>query len=742
MKKHFVLSIISILFVFTCQSQTTQFAWSKQVGGTITPFTGTDLAVDFAGNVYTTGTFRGTIDFDPGSAVYSINSVGTTNNNFNAFITKSDNFGNLVWAHNIAGVSVGVSICVDNSGCVLVTGRFSGTIDFDPDTITSFFLSSVSSQDIFISKFDPYGNFIWAKRLGSLSGNEGVSVTTDINGYVYVSGHNHSPMDYDPGPGIYIPSYSGKTAFVLKLDGAGSFVWAKGFTCSYQIWATSVSVDLSGNVIVAGWFEGTADFDPDTLSSNIHISSGYRDIFSLKLNSAGNLVWVNCIGGINNDEAHSAAVDLLGSTYLIGSFQGTVDFDPSVTVNNMSSTILHGIFICKFDSIGTLVWAKKIDGNSYYTTYHTLDLKVDEESNIYATGRFVGTTDFDPGVNVFNLVASSTTDAFTLKLNSSGDFVWAYNIGDPSWIAATSIALDDFGNVYTSGRFQGTVDFDPDSTNYFLTSTYENDYFVMKMLQRIPTTSSVNVWECDSMISPSGNYIWNQSGIYEDTILNMFGLDSVISINLTIMNSTSQTVYQDACFSYDFNGTILYNSGTYYDTLQTYNGCDSLVTLHLNFIEIDTSVTQNANELTANAIGASYQWLDCANGLAPVAGATSQSFTPSVNGSYAVVVSENGCADTSSCYTVNTIGYPVRDPLSNIKIYPNPTFDKLSIDLGKPFDEAKIEVINLSGQTVIEKEIKNKQQLLIPLPSLTAGEYLVKISIPKKQAVVKWIIIE
>lgn len=722
-------------------SQEINFAWATQVGGTTQYYFGTDLVIDQTGNVYTTGPYRGSIDFEPGSAVNILtSSLYFLGYECNAFITKSDNFGNLVWAKSLSGASTGNSLCVDSAGNVYVTGRFSGTVDFDPDTATTYYLSTSGSDDIFICKFNPSGNLIWAKKLGNVSQDNGLSITTDNNGNLYISGHNHSPMDYDPGSAVFTPAYNGFTAFVLKLDWAGNFVWAKGFTCNYQIWATSVSVDVSGNVIVAGWFDGTADFDPDPLISNIHSSTGMRDIFVVKLNSIGNLIWVNCIGGYNNDEAHSVTTDFLGNVYFIGSFYGTADFDPGAAVCNLSSTTLYGICICKFDPTGTLTWAKKIDGNSFYITYNMLDIKCDNETNIYATGRFAGTTDFDPGAGVFNLSACGTIDAFTLKLNSAGNFIWAYNIGGSSGTETTSVAIDDIGNVYTSGTFRGTADFNPDTSNYSLSAANETDYFIMKMIQRISTNNTLSATVCDSMVSPSGNYTWDQTGTYTDTIPNMFGLDSIITIYLTILNSTSQIVNKEACYYYDFNGSTLFNSGTYYDTIQNSNGCDSIITLNLTIVEVDNSVVQNANELTAIAVGASYQWIDCNNGFAPVQGATNQTFTPTVNGSYAVIIYQNGCVDTSTCYTVSTIGNPIKETAATIKIYPNPTLDQLLLDLGQPFKHIKIEVINAIGQVVIEKEYRLRQNFAISLLQLQTGEYLVKVYLPEKQPFVQKII--
>lgn len=173
-----------------------------------------------------------------------------------------------------------------------------------------------------------------------------------------------------------------------------------------------------------------------------------------------------------------------------------------------------------------------------------------------------------------------------------------------------------------------------------------------------PSASSLIASACDSYTAPSGAILMT-SGNYTDVIPNATGCDSTISIDLTVNYSIIDTDVQTACGSFTWIDGNTYSTSTQTDWIgQTVNGCDSVISLDLTIVPLpDNSVTQNNATLQANAIGATYQWLDCDNSYSPVTGAVSQYFTPSATtGNYAVVVTQNGCSDTSSCYLVDFTG--------------------------------------------------------------------------------------
>jgi hypothetical protein len=238
------------------------------------------------------------------------------------------------------------------------------------------------------------------------------------------------------------------------------------------------------------------------------------------------------------------------------------------------------------------------------------------------------------------------------------------------------------------------------------------------------SASSQSITTCNSYTVPSGDETYTASGTYMDTIPNMAGCDSIITVNLTILNSSTSTQNITACDSYTVpSGNQTYTaSGTYMDTIPNMAGCDSIITLNVTINTVDTSVTDNGGAtLTANAAGAAYMWIDCSNNQ--VVG-TGQSYMATVNGTYAVIVTQNSCSDTSSCYSIMSVG--AKEQLaSRIDLYPNPTQGKLTIKCSSQ-EKLWIEITNILGETV-QSEVMTAALNSLDIAG-DAGVYFVKIS--------------
>ncbi len=180
-------------------SSTGTLTWARQMAGT-EQGAGRGIVTDAVGSVYTTGHFRGTVDFDPGVDPYDLTSAGEND----AFISKLDAAGNFVWARQFGGGSHDLSKAIDLSddGCIYTTGYFTNTVDFDPGVGTYDF-TSAGDEDIFVSKLDPAGNFVWARQMGggSLESGWGIAVASDES--VYTVGYFQSTADFDPGSGTF-----------------------------------------------------------------------------------------------------------------------------------------------------------------------------------------------------------------------------------------------------------------------------------------------------------------------------------------------------------------------------------------------------------------------------------------------------------------------------------------------------------------------------------------------------------
>lgn len=452
------------------------FLWARSFGGTSFDF-GSSLTVDASGNIYTTGKFQGTADMDPGAGTSNHTASGVFGN---LFVQKMDSDGNFLWAKSIGGSGDDGSSCVslDVSGNIFITGTFQETVDFDPDAGTNN-LTAIGYYDVFVLKMDANGNFLWAKGFGSLLDDRGVSLATDASGNVYTTGIFQEIVDFDPGTGTNNLTPNGQhDIFVQKMDAGGNFLWVKSFGGENVEGVNDLVLDASGNVYTTGSFGAVVDFDPGAGISNIK-ATGDTDIFVQKLNADGDFLWTKSFGGAIYDAGGLIAVDALGNIYSTGQFQSALDVNPSATVFNLQAKgVGADIFVQKMDAAGNFLWAKSFGG---LEDDRSVAIAVDPSGNVYTTGIFQDTGDFDPGTGTSTLTANGNADIFIQKLDANGNFVWAKSFGGSSDDTVSSLAIDASGNVFTAGAFQGTVDFDPGSGINNFTANGNHDAFVQKM---------------------------------------------------------------------------------------------------------------------------------------------------------------------------------------------------------------------------------------------------------------------
>ena len=492
---------------FTCTTYTQTFTqtgltgtptWSVSggtlpVGTTLSPTTG------ILSGMPASGTFNFTISVTDGNCIQSkAHSITIQGANLN-----------LTWANNIqTGLGDYNNFTVDNVGNIYHIGAFKGTADFDPGTgvfnMTTNVHYGTYDEEIFVSKLDPLGNFLWAKRMVSLNTantnplrSRGNSIKVDNVGNIYITGKFEGIVDFDPGVGIFnltsTPSSNGSVydnnVFISKLDASGNFIWAKQMGADLStsptqygyINAHSLVLDALGNVYTTGYFRNTIDFDPGI--GNFNLTGGGTFISKLDMN--GNFILAKKIGGVG----FSIALDSSGNIYTTGLFGGTADFDPNLGIVNMVSAGNDDVFISKLDNGGNFVWAKRM--GSYGSDVGSA-ITVDASGNIYTTGSFQYTGDFDPGVSVLNLISAGNTDVFISKLDMNGNFVWAKSMGGTTWDSSSGITVDVTGNVYTVGEFTDIVDFNPNSGVFNLNSLGDTDGFISKL-------------------DMNGNFVWAKS---------------------------------------------------------------------------------------------------------------------------------------------------------------------------------------------------------------------------------------
>lgn len=427
--------------------------------------------------------------------------------------------------------------------------------------------------------------------------------------------------------------------------------------------------------------------------------------------------------------------------YVVGEYTGTVDFDPGVGVQTQTGEGSGDIYIQKLDTAGNFQWAKSI-GNS--SIDRGISIATDYFSNAYVTGVFSGTVDFDPDATAVNeLIGEGNLDAFVLKLDENGAFDWVFPLGGNGLDQGNSITSDQFGTtIWTAGSFSGTVDFDPTGVTNSISSAGISDGFIQKINQAVgclPTFDQLIPVVCngETYTSPSGNYSWNQSGAYSDTLTNTNGCDSILTIDLTVLSpiigQTSVLIcagdtYQSPSGNYSWN-----QAGMFTDTISAAAGCDSVISIDLSVISIDNSVLQQENVLNANQTGATYQWVDCDANNAPIAGETNATYTALMNGNYAVEITLQNCTVTSICYEVNSIGI---DELYdfNAKTYPNPTSGQLTIEMAEDSKEFELRILNPLGQVIETAVVFEKMHIQLPEEK---GVYFLQLSNEERETIVR-----
>jgi hypothetical protein len=305
----------------------------------------------------------------------------------------------------------------------------------------------------------------------------------------------------------------------------------------------------------------------------------------------------------------------------------------------------------------------------------------------------------------------------------------AYYTFNQGIAAGTNTGITTLTNGATSNN--GTLN------NFALMGSSSNWVTGKALVQPTPSVGVDTVVACDSLLSPSGSYVWTTNGNYTDTITSLLGCDSIVNVNLTLNNSSSGQLAANGCNSYTSpSGNYIWtSSGTYLDKIPNAQGCDSVLTINLTITSIDDYVLQNGVYLTANMTGANYQWLDCTNGFSPISGATNRTYQATANGSYAVQITQNGCSDTSDCYNITTVSVP-ENHSNLLAVYPNPAKNKLVVEFGATVEQANLSLLDMTGKTVMRELFKHTPKAVLNL-NCASGIYFLKVEMGSKQIVKK-----
>lgn len=645
--------------------------WIKNAGSTKPDYI-TAITNDGIGNLYITGTNDGT----GGPIIFGTTTL-TPVSPSEIFIAKIDTNGNFLWAKKAggSGLKYSNSITADASGNIYVTGSYkTNLITFGTNTLVPI----SGSEDIFITKLDANGNFLWAKRAGGAGIDIGKGICTDISGNLYVTGQCSTAVFGS----TTITSAGTVDAFITKLDASGNFIWATRGGGIILDYGSSITTDASSNIYITGVFSSSvATFG----STNLTTTQGNTTMFISKLDNNGNFLWskkaVSTSTISSSSYGNTIKCGITGNIYVGGEFGTNISLGTTTLSSIYSSGIeyLDG-FITKVDANGNFLWAKKIggQGNDYINK-----LTTDSNDNIYAVGTFSGTTST---FGTYSL-SSSSNDIFITKIDNNGGVLWVKKAGSNTNDEGTSITVLNNG-IYFSGNFTSTIN------SLSLLPIYNSgwsDILVSKIGPRLYSNQAT--------LTCNNTYTWNgttysSSGVYSNTLTNMSGCDSISSLILTLYPSpiiNANATNTNVCSG---NSVILSGSGanTYTWTGGITNGVAFVPTVSNTYSVIGTDLNGCINTNT-------------------------------------ITIFVSPCTNISEALLQNVF-----------KIIPNPFTEELILKFENYSDnDYDVVITDILGKT-IQKYKTDSSELVLKLDYLNSGIYYLNISDRNKNSTIKKVI--
>ncbi|PYR46555.1 MAG: hypothetical protein DMF89_21485 [Acidobacteria bacterium] len=409
--------------------------WVRQFGG---PNAG-DVAIGRAsaldpfGNVVLAATQIGTGNYG-GTSVTGTSSLDLP------VVAKYSASGQLLWVRmfvtTTGSQAIPTAVTTDIDGAVLIAGWFTYTVDFGTGPLTS-----AGGPDVFVAKYSPTGTPLWAKRFGSTSADKALALDIDVNGAIYVTGLFAGSVDF--GSGAPLVSAGSSDAFVAKYDTNGNGIWAKRFGGTLVDAAASIAIDGTGNIVVGGYFQGTATFDGTSL-----VSAGGKDMFVVTLGTDGHVTRLTSYGGTGDDEVRGVAVDGSGNIIVAGMYSGSISMGgPTLTSAGSLDVVL-----AKYSSTGVHQWSKSFGSTS---PDYVNAVSANAAGQIVMTGSIIDAVDFGGG----RLYSNGSWNAFIACFGASGTPAWSIEVGASYDDQGLSVAISSTGEVVATGDFIQSVNF-------------------------------------------------------------------------------------------------------------------------------------------------------------------------------------------------------------------------------------------------------------------------------------------
>jgi len=516
----FLSSILFILPVFFSSLNAQSLEWAIGLNGSGNEI-GTAIVTDDNGNVYTAGTFTGTVDFDPAPGTSDILTAAGSDD---IFIQKLDSSGNLVWIKSFEGPGVeGVNDIVLRNNNLYLTGFFHDTVDFNPGSGDNT-LTAETNSSVFVVKLDLDGDYVWARSAANKGMGQGTALVVDNGGKVYVTGIFGGNVDFDSHPidSLKLQSNGSMDVFMMKLKSNGDFDWAKSFGGSGYDLSTDMKIDQDNNLVCVGYYRSTVDFDPHETNTNNIASKGGMDIFIERLSNSGNFVDMTSLGSTSDDNATALTFDDNDNLLLVGHYKNTVDFDPSASGSGLlTASSAADMFVLKLDDNMNFDWVRSFGGSNWEQIE---DVATDGNGNVVTTGYFYGSVDFDPGASTTTLTSHGVGDIFVSMLDDEGTLTWAYHNGGSAEDGGKALFIDSSDKIFVTGNFQSIADFGPND-EIQLDGGNSQSMFVQQVEYTPSTNAIAEVIELDIKLypNPATDYML-VNGLHNDGQLGLFSL--------------------------------------------------------------------------------------------------------------------------------------------------------------------------------------------------------------------------
>ncbi|MBK9453788.1 MAG: T9SS type A sorting domain-containing protein [Bacteroidetes bacterium] len=727
--------------------------WAQYYGGNSSDRV-ENVEVGPLGNVFLAGNFQDTVDFDPspGSSFPLASPLYES-----AFLAQIDVNGAFRWAVNIpqSNVADGKILAVDSMGGAYVTGTYWGAIDFDPSSNGFFNSVTAGTPDAYVLKINANGGFEWAGTIDGSANENPHAIALDPNAAIWIGGNFAAVTDFQPGPGVHsLGPNDGRLFLVQWSQCAPPVISIVDTPCvnysnhGYNFYQTGhylvripglpglcdslLNLNLTFNYDVTHIYQTFCT--PDTINGQIYNHPGTFVQVMQNIHQCDSVLYYHYTG----NPYYRYLVPVIAC-----------DQFTHRNVNHASSGTYYYSLPGPFSSCDTVeVLLLTIHRNSHTTlNVSSCGAIVINDSTYSSTGAYTQTLTNAEGcdsivhLNFTLLPATSQllidTACNSLSLNGqtyTASGTYSQQLTNANGCDSTltlsltlrSSTLDLYQNACDSFTLNGTTYFGSGHYLQQLTNVQGCDSTIqLHLTVNQPSSSAMTVSTCQSYSLNSQVYL--SSGTYTQVLANAAGCDSILSLFLTLWPNTSAYVIDSACDSFSLNGFTYYASGVFTQSMVNAQGCDSILNIYLTIDSLNPAIAQNGNSLSAVQSGGTYQWFRCDNGFVPIQGATGQSILAPSNGFYAVVVSFDGCQDTSECVQVTGVFQELQHENGQMQAYPNPTDGPIWISATNDLGPGELQAYDAYGRMILAQDWDGATLQQLNFDKFSAGVYHLRL---------------